>query len=272
MDQEATTSCGIAGDIACKAGETGGDVQRYIVTPAMLDVIGPVNEKHILDLHCGAGYLSRRLAIMGAHVTAVDTSERLVGIAGEIDSRERHGIRYAVAEPTDLSVIEDSTFDDIVCNMGLMFTRDLAGTIAELARMVKLGGRFVFSVLHPCFCMPHAAWATDDEGTPLYETVDSYFSEGWWPSELAASLRSGGRKVKHRTLSRYVNALSARGFEVRTISEPRPSPQVLVLNPHLEIYDRLPVAMIVEAVFPYLSHESRARVAGVSGILFPIRT
>lgn len=252
MSQETSTFDEIANDIASYAGETGGDVQRHIVAPAMLEMIGPVHGKQVLDLFCGAGYLSRRLAALGADVTAVDSSERLIGIAGEIKNREHDGIKYAVAEPTDLSVIEDSSFDDIVCNMGLMLSRDLAGTIAELARLVKLGGRFIFSVLHPCFCMPDACWTTDEDGKVLYKTVDDYFTEGWWPSELTASIRSGQKKIKHRTLSKYINALGARGFTVRRVVEPRPSPDILLVKPRLEIYDRVPAVIIIEAVFPFI--------------------
>lgn len=252
MSQDASTYEEIANDLVSYVGEMGGDVQRHIVAPAMLDLIGPVNGKEILELFCGAGYLSRRLANMGADVTAVDSSERLIGIATEINSRENECIKYAIAEPTDLSVIEDSTFDDVVCNMGLMMTHDLAGTVAELARLVKLGGRFIFSVLHPCFSMPDAVWITDPDGKNLYQSVDNYFTEAWWSSDLASSLRSGQKKIKHRTLSRYINALGARGFTVRRIIEPRPTPEILAVKPHLDIYDRIPAVMIVEAVFPYI--------------------
>ncbi|MCL5105291.1 MAG: class I SAM-dependent methyltransferase [Armatimonadetes bacterium] len=252
MSHETSAFDEIANGIASYAGEAGGDIQRYIVAPAMLDMVGPVHGQQVLDLFCGAGYLSRRLSALGASVTAVDNSERLIGIAGEIKNREHHDINYAVAEPTDLSVIEDSSFDDIVCNMGLMLSRDLAGTVAELARLVKLGGRFIFSVLHPCFCMPDACWVKDEDGKMLYKTVDDYFIEGWWPSELAASIRSGQKKIKHRTLSRYINALGARGFTVRRIIEPRPSPDVITLKPHLDIYNRLPAVVVIEAVFPFI--------------------
>ncbi len=177
MSQDSITYEELAAGLAAFAAESGGDLQRYVVAPAMLDIIGQVSGKDILDLYCGAGYLSRRLAALGATVTAVDTSERLIGIAGELDKREEHGIKYAVAEPTDLSVLEDSVFDDIVCNMGLMIARDLSGTIAELARLVKLGGRFVFTVLHPCFCLPDACWRSGEDGKLLYKAVDNYFTE-----------------------------------------------------------------------------------------------
>ena len=251
MNQKASTYEEIADGIAMYAGESGGDVQRYIVAPAILEMMGPVNGREILDLYCGAGYFSRRLASLGAKVTAVDSSDRLIGIAREINSREHFHIEYAIAEPTDLSVIEDSMYDDVVCNMGIMSTRDLAGTVAELARLVKLGGRFIFSIVHPCFGMPSSCWIRDPEGKPLYESVDNYFTEGWWSSDLANPVRERG-KIKHRTLSTYVNALSARGFNIRRISEPRPSQDVMTLKPHLEIFNRVPAVMVVEAIFPYL--------------------
>ncbi|MGI6295861.1 MAG: class I SAM-dependent methyltransferase [Armatimonadota bacterium] len=251
MSHEASTYEQIADGIASYAGESGGDVQRYIVAPAMLEMIGAATGKEILDLYCGAGYFSRRLAALGANVTAVDNSDRLVGIAREINSRERCTIQYAVAEANDLSVIEDSMFDDIVCNMGLTNTRDLAGTVAALARLVKLGGRFIFSIAHPCFSMPDACWIKDPDGRMLYEAVDNYYAERWWLSDLAGPVKERNR-VKHRTLSTYVNALSARGFNVRRISEPRPTQEVLTLKPHLAIFERVPAAMVIEAIFPYL--------------------
>lgn len=251
MSLDTSTFEDIADGFAAYAGGNCGDVQRYIVAPAVLEMIGPVNGKGVLDLFCGAGYFSRRLASLGAKVTAVDSSDRLIGIAREINDREHFHIEYAVAEPTDLSVIEDSMFDDIVCNMGIMSIRDLAGTVVELARLVKLGGRFIFSIVHPCFSMPDACWLRDPDGKLLYEVVDNYFTEGWWPSDLANPARERGR-IKHRMLSTYVNALSARGFNVRRIVEPRVKPDVLTLKPHLEPFTRVPAAMVVEAIFPYL--------------------
>jgi 2-polyprenyl-3-methyl-5-hydroxy-6-metoxy-1,4-benzoquinol methylase len=232
--------------------EVGADVQKHIIMPSIIDLLGSVQEKEILEIYCGAGSMSRRLASLGAKVTAVDSSERLIEIAGEINSREAEHISFAVAESYDLSVIEDSTFDEIVCNMGMMMTRDLGGTIAELARLIKLGGRFIFSVLHPCFNTPDSCWAGNDNDRSQYKTIDNYFSEAWWTSELVQNVRSGRNKIKHRPISRYVNALGARGFTVRRVLEPKPSHDVIALKPHLEVFDRIPVAIIFEAIFPYI--------------------
>lgn len=238
--------------VADYADYIGGDLQRDIILPAFFNVIGPVKGKKILELYCGAGHVSRRLAALGAEVTSVDTSERLLGIADEINKREHDKINFVVADPTDLSVLEDSYFDEIVCNMGLMVCKELGGIVAEAARLIKLGGRFIFSVLHPCFCTPDSAWVGDDEGHLGYMTVDNYFAESWWNSELATNFRNSRVKIKHRTISRYVNAMGARGFTIRRMIEPKPAPDVVACRPHLEVYERIPIALIVEAIFPYL--------------------
>ncbi len=227
------------------------DIQRHIVVPSLLEVLGPVKGKHILELYCGTGYFSRRLASLGARVHGVDTSERLIELGRDVNTREHIKIEYSVADPSNLADFDDSKFDDIVCDMGLMMTKDLAGTVAEMARLVKLGGRFIFSVLHPCFCMPDACWATGEDGRTLYRIVDKYFSEGWWTSDMVSDARSGRGKVKHRTLARYVNALGARGFSVRRILEPRPNADTVMFKPYMDVYNRVPVAMVIEAIFPY---------------------
>ena len=90
MTHDSVTFEEFAAGLASFAMESGGDLQRYVVAPAMLEMIGSVSGKDVLDLYCGAGYLSRRLATMGANVTAIDSSDRLIGIAGEVDKREEH--------------------------------------------------------------------------------------------------------------------------------------------------------------------------------------
>ncbi len=239
------------GEVQAPGIEQSSDIQRHIVAPALLEILGPVKGKQILDLYCGTGYLSRRLASLGAQVNGVDTSERLIELGKDVNSREHVNINYSLADPSNLHEFKDSLFDDIVCDMGLMMTRDLSGTVAEMARLVKLGGRFIFSVLHPCFCMPDACWATGDDGKTLYRIVDRYFSEGWCTSDIVSDARSGRGKVKHRTLARYVNALGARGFSVRRILEPKPNADTVMFKPYMEVYNRVPVAMVIEAIFPY---------------------
>ncbi len=61
-----------------------GDINRELITdPNLMDVIGDVTGQDVLDAGCGNGYLTRRLARRGAHMTGVDSSIRSSSTASE---------------------------------------------------------------------------------------------------------------------------------------------------------------------------------------------
>ena len=215
-----------------------------LVVPAVFSILGHIAGHHILDLACGTGHLARRLAEHGAQITAIDISNEMLKVARSREVQEPRGIIYHFSDSSDLSMIEDTTFDEVVCHMALMDIENLPGTVAEVARVVQLGGRFIFSISHPCFV---AAITDDAEADPRGETV--YYEEG--PQFIAYP---GGRQCwkVHRTLATYINAVAARGFTIRRVSEPRASDEAIAKNPGLERYRFCPVALIVEAVFPHV--------------------
>ena len=61
-----------------RQGEEGDLWHRTLIDPTLLRVLGPVEGLHVLDLACGNGYLSRKLARSGARVTAVDASAAMI--------------------------------------------------------------------------------------------------------------------------------------------------------------------------------------------------
>jgi len=61
---------------------TQGDLSREVLlNPVLLELMGSVQGKRILDAGCGEGYLSRILAELGAFVIAVDYSRKILEIA-----------------------------------------------------------------------------------------------------------------------------------------------------------------------------------------------
>ena len=64
-----------------------------------------------------------------------------------------------------LRTLDDSAFDGVVCNLSLMDIPDLAGACAAVYRVLRPGGWFVSSVMHPCFESPHASWLERDDGS-----------------------------------------------------------------------------------------------------------
>ena len=107
------------------------------------------------------------------------------------------------------------TFDAVSCSFGLSDIDDLDSCIGTVGRSLRPGGRFVFSLLHPCF-------AGGGEISGSWPSGRTYFDEGrWMPEGRASSIR---RQVgaNHRMLSSYVSALTAHQLQLDALVEPPP--------------------------------------------------
>jgi trans-aconitate methyltransferase len=92
--------------------------------------------EYILDLGCGDGQLTQRIAATGAHVLGVDASQEMVNAA-----RER-GIEAEQAN-AELLPFRDGTFDAVFSNAALHWVRDQDAMLVQVHRVLRAGGRFV---------------------------------------------------------------------------------------------------------------------------------
>ena len=136
--------------------------------------------------------------------------------AEELQRTEPLGIAYAVADasaPGD--AVGDAAFDLVVCCFGLSDIDELDGAMATVARCLRPGGRFVFSILHPCF-----PGAGDVSGS--WPPDGSYFHEGRWTAVGSRSTLRQQVGANHRMLSTYVAALSGHGLNLDVLREATP--------------------------------------------------
>jgi SAM-dependent methyltransferase len=185
------------------------------VSLAFFDLLGPVGGLRILDVACGHGRITRELARRGAHVVGVDVSEALIEKALATDEQEPLDVRYVHADIASEWLSEDGIFDAVTCSFGLSDIDDLDGCIDAAARALRPGGRFVFSLLHPCF-------AGCEEVSGAWPTASTYYDEGWWTADGPLSTLRRDVGANHRMLSTYLNVLTARGLRLDALSEPSP--------------------------------------------------
>jgi ubiquinone/menaquinone biosynthesis C-methylase UbiE len=173
------------------------------------ELIGEVAGQHVLSLACGQGQDARLLANLGATVVGVDVSERMLERAREHELASPRGIRYVYGDAQDLAEIGAAVFDGVVCHMALMDMPKLAPAIGSVARVLKAGGWFVFSIVHPCY-PGHVANLTDYLDDARYakpRPVD------WLPVH-----------AYHRPVSTVVNELAAAGFRIVRMVEQHHNP------------------------------------------------
>jgi 2-polyprenyl-3-methyl-5-hydroxy-6-metoxy-1,4-benzoquinol methylase len=186
---------------------------------ALLDLAGPVDGQAVLDLACGHGRISRELARRGAIVTGADLSAALLARAAELEEAEPLGIRYVHADVAAPGWLERAglgkfEFDVVTCNFGLSDIDDLDGALRTAAAALKPGGRFVFSILHPCFpggTSVSASWPTGA----------TYYDEGFWTADAEHSPLRRQVGANHRMIATYLNALRRHDLWLDEVREPR---------------------------------------------------
>jgi ubiquinone/menaquinone biosynthesis C-methylase UbiE len=114
------------------------------------------------------------------------------------------GVAYVQGDAQDLAPLGDASFDGVVCRMALMDIPQLAPTIRAVARVLRDGGWFVFSIVHPCFA-GHVASVTDYMAEHRY---DKDVSVEWLPPH-----------AYHRPLEMYVETLVSCGFRLERLEE-----------------------------------------------------
>jgi 2-polyprenyl-3-methyl-5-hydroxy-6-metoxy-1,4-benzoquinol methylase len=133
----------------------GNDFFISLIWPSVEKLLNPLPGEKLLDIACGNGLTSRRLAQAGATVVACDFSEEMIRAARTRPSDGQ--IDYRVIDATDedaLRSLGSGTFDGALCNMALMDMADIRPLMNTLASLLRPGGRFVFSIIHPCFNNP----------------------------------------------------------------------------------------------------------------------
>ena len=234
-----------------KQGDEGDLWHRALIDPPLIRLAGPVRGLRVLDLACGNGYLSRRFARQGALVTAVDANGPLIEHVSKREEQEPLGIIYHEADAAHLDMLEDGTFDLVICNMALMDIENAEGAIQEVSRVLKTGGRFVASISHPCF---------DKVNTSGWDIEYIYPTPTIWRKmsryrEIAVDdlpwLEVTGKIVitpaYHRPLSWYFRTFRAAGMVVAAFEEPEPNEEFLENDSQAPWIAEIPLHCVIEA-------------------------
>jgi len=132
----------------------GNAFQDVLIEPATERLLAVQSGESILDVACGAGRLTRRLARLGARVTGIDGSERFIERARRRTAADDVAVEFRVMDACDeraMRALGERSFDRAVCTMALMDMPCIEPMMRALGRLLKPGGCFVFSVIHPCF-------------------------------------------------------------------------------------------------------------------------
>jgi ubiquinone/menaquinone biosynthesis C-methylase UbiE len=221
----------------------GYDITRiYLNNPGFFKILPDISGLRGLDVGCGEGYNTRIFAQKGAQMTGIDISKKLIQKARKIEHKNPQNIIYEVSNSSNLS-FEDKSFDFALSTMALMDMANIEKPLTEVYRVLKKGGFFQFSILHPCFSSTYNEWTYDEKGKKIgmvckgYFNEDHEFVEEWIFGDAPRSLTDKMKKFRvprfQRTLSTWVNTIISSGFQIEEFHEPHVSKEAIEKHPSL---------------------------------------
>jgi trans-aconitate methyltransferase len=103
----------------------------------LIGLLDPQPGEMILDLGCGSGQLTAKIAESGADVTGLDRSAEMIAEA----RRNFPSLTFEIADASNFMV--DAPFDAVFSNAALHWVKDADGAAESVARALRSGGRFV---------------------------------------------------------------------------------------------------------------------------------
>lgn len=176
-------------------------------------LLGDVRGARVLEIGAGAAQCSRWLASQGAEVVGTDVSAGMLTAGRALDASTGTTTPLVQADARKLP-FDDAAFDVVFTSFGAIpFLPDAGRVHAEVARVLRPHGRWVFSVTHPL------RWAfPDDPSEHGLTAIRSYFDR----RPYVETDRAGHVTYAeyHRTLGDHVGELVAAGFHLVRLVEP----------------------------------------------------
>lgn len=174
----------------------------------------------VLDVGAGEGQVARMAASLGAVlVVGADPTWAQLSTA----RKRGGGPVYARAVASALPFPEAS-FDAVVACLVFEHIVEYSEAIAEVARVLEPGGRFLFFLNHPLLQTPGSGWIDDHILEEQYWRIGPYLVDDCSMEEVAPGVEL---PFVHRPLSHYVNAMAAHGLLIERMEEPAPPPGFL---------------------------------------------
>ncbi len=174
-----------------------------------------------LDLGCGTGLYGEMLRGTGRAVIGVDVSRDQLRLA--------KGRETVAAGDASRLPFRDGSFDDVAGIWVHGDLDDLPGVLAEVARVLRPGGRLLLFGVHPCFNGPCVEYRDDGRRIvhPTYRQSGWHHDAPWWSDD---GIRQAVG-VRHRTLAELLNDVLSSPLRLLSVHEPRddPVPAVLAL-------------------------------------------
>ena len=213
-------------DVRHKQVSAGNDLSfTHVLEPTIRSLLVDCNLDRVLDVGCGVGHLTRKLASISRRIVAVDPSPKSIDLA-KTNCKGHSNVDFFVATAESFARDWSSCrFTTVAANMTLMACLDLDAFVQSVSHLVQPEGHLVASITHPWFWPHYAGYANAEWFTYTENNVVEA------PFHISQDATDFVTTHVHRPLESYFTSLSSSNFVVDQICEPIPSDKVQVLYP-----------------------------------------
>ena len=217
-----------------RMGDEGNDFFNILCWPALASFLNIQPDSHIIDIACGNGLTTRRLAELGAQVTAFDFSSNLIEKAKTRLTDRASQVNFQVIDATNeaqLLSLGEGKYDSALSNMALFDMANIETLFQTLPKLLKPNGTFIFSIIHPAFnnsSAVHVAEEMDDHGEikTVYSIKTSRYMTSYHQRGLALRNQPKPQIYFERPLQYYLNLGFQNGFVLDGFEERAFPPEI----------------------------------------------
>lgn len=235
-----------AQDWALRLREGKNPAHRWLEKPALQAALGDLSGLSVLALGCGSGEECALYHAAGARtVSGLDCSPELIEKAKALYPQDT----FVVGDMENLSALPDGAFDVVVSSLAFHYLPSWTLVLQECARMLKPGGRLVFTTHHP---VKWGALTVRGQEADSISMAYTKFKNGESPTVLGDYLQSrpmkdtwfGSMEVEyfHRPLKAMMDDVLNSPFNLVMFDEPAPIPEAQHEDPNFwAIHSRIPL-------------------------------
>ncbi len=189
--------------------------------PAIKLLIPNLENKAIIDLGCGTGRFTFLLEdYHPKKIIGMDISSEMIDMARMFGKDKKSTIEFIQNDIEDLSCIEDESIDFVFSSTTFHYLKDLKRIMQEIKRILKPGGLFILSVIHPVYSAQYPI-INDEEWKVKYLNKElRAYIQPWieYNNEIENYLSFS----YHHTMSDYINNIIEAELMIKSLSEPLP--------------------------------------------------
>ncbi len=194
-------------------GKGGSKYHRELAIPSVVELLNPQPGERILDIGAGQGVLAPFVVDAHADYVGIDISSRLLQLAREYHGNIGEFILGDVCKLPELPEMHKGQFDGAVFLLSIQDMDPLDDIFRSVSWALRLWGRVVLLMTHPCFRIPRqSGWGWDENRKLRYRRIDRYLTPLPVPMKAYSGQASGVTTSFHRPLQEYVNTLADHGL------------------------------------------------------------